>query len=126
MFHEVGRLWASRLDEPFPEVPGEVEGELVRLDTTVAGCVSTYLHGGGAIDSGRQNAIRSCHAELAGQVARLGYPSPHCTAFGYFLQRHKTSELIINDTPAQPLPPEELGSSRMHADRQVSAALAVR
>jgi hypothetical protein len=52
MFHEVDRLWDEHARAPFPEVPAADKLDLAHLDSTLAGCVSTYLHNGGAVGPG--------------------------------------------------------------------------
>jgi hypothetical protein len=47
MSREIGFLWGVHASAPFPEVPAADKGDLVYLDATIVGCISTYLHNGG-------------------------------------------------------------------------------
>jgi hypothetical protein len=97
MLHEISRLWAEHLCEPFPETPAETMGDLVYLDSTIAGCVSTYLSNDGETRPEHRDVLLTCLAELRGHLPQLGYPSTYYTAFRYFRRLHKLSELVIND-----------------------------
>ncbi|MET9896636.1 hypothetical protein ABZZ47_42010 [Streptomyces sp. NPDC006465] len=94
---EVGRLWAAHYRSPFPDVPAGSKGDLVELDTWLAGCVSTYLANDGDLDIGRQNVITKCLPNLRRHVAQLGYPWAYPQAFAYFRLLLKMTELIHHD-----------------------------
>jgi hypothetical protein len=95
--HAIGRLWAEHLREPFPETPAETKGDLVYLDSTIAGCVSTYLGRGGESGPGHKDILLNCLGDLRRHLPRLGYPMSYYTAFRYFLRLKELSELIVND-----------------------------
>ncbi|MFF4121849.1 hypothetical protein [Streptomyces sp. NPDC001714] len=97
MLGEVGRLWATHRRSPFPDVPAASKGDLVELDTWLAGCVSTYLANDGDLDRGRQNIMTKCLPRLRRYVAELGYPWAFPEAFAYFRLLLKMTELIHND-----------------------------
>ncbi|MFF8545040.1 hypothetical protein ACF060_32950 [Streptomyces werraensis] len=101
MLGEVGRLWATHRRSPFPDVPAGTKGDLVELDTWLAGCVSTYLANDGDLDQGRQNVITKCLPKLRRYVAQLGYPWSFPEAFAYFRLLLKMTELIHNDKAQQ-------------------------
>jgi hypothetical protein len=98
MFREIGLCWAGHLEGPFPEVPAADKGDLVYLDSTLAGCVSTYLRNGGVTGPGHRDILLGCLPELRGWIPRLGYPETYPEAFGYFRRLLRMIELIVNDT----------------------------
>ncbi|MEU9135173.1 hypothetical protein AB0D33_04225 [Streptomyces sp. NPDC048404] len=63
----VNRLWQEHLGTAFPTGlrGAELSGtDMVLLDATVAGCVSTWLNEGGALDRERYRILRDCVADL--------------------------------------------------------------
>ncbi|RAY10660.1 hypothetical protein DPM19_34460 [Actinomadura craniellae] len=105
-FHAVGLLWAEHAELPFPETPPADKGDLVYLDVTLAGCISTYIRNGGTAGPGHADILLSCLPELRRHLVRLGYPSPFSDAFTCFRRLLKMTELIVNDIS----PPTEFRS----------------
>ncbi|MEV0173137.1 hypothetical protein AB0I00_18710 [Streptomyces sp. NPDC050803] len=61
------RLWQQHLGAAFPaRLRGaELDGiDMVLLDATVAGCVSTWLNNGGFLDAERHRILRDCVQDL--------------------------------------------------------------
>ncbi|MEO3928882.1 hypothetical protein ABGB07_34255 [Micromonosporaceae bacterium B7E4] len=63
----VARLWDAHLQADFP---GHMRGadplgiDMVLLDATIAGCVSSWLHDRGSLDHGRRVILARCLAGL--------------------------------------------------------------
>ncbi len=60
-------LWQEHLREAFPAglrgaEPGGID--IVLLDATIAGCVSTRQNNGGSLDAQRHRILRDCVADL--------------------------------------------------------------
>ncbi|MEY9904870.1 hypothetical protein ABIA35_001086 [Catenulispora sp. MAP12-49] len=98
----VEHLWAQHRAAPFPETPAEFKGDLVYLDSTIAGCVSTYVGRGGMGAPGHRDILLACIPPLRLQLGRLGYPTDYYMAFGYFRRLGKLAQLVINDTADHP------------------------
>jgi len=63
----VARRWRDHLRAAFPAGLRGAERagvDLVLLDAYVAGCVSTWLNNGGALDTDRHRILRDCIADL--------------------------------------------------------------
>ena len=63
----VNRLWQEHLDAAFPAGLRGAEPagiDVVLLDATAAGCVSTWLSSGAALDGERHRILRDCVADL--------------------------------------------------------------
>ncbi|WP_326789994.1 hypothetical protein [Streptomyces sp. NBC_00151] len=78
----MNRLWQEHLDTAFPSGLRGAEPagiDMVLLDATAAGCVSTWLSNGGALDRERHRILRDCIADLdlflqlLDDAAELGY-----------------------------------------------------
>ena len=96
--HAVELLWAGHRAAPFPETPTEFKGDLVYLDSTIAGCVWTYVGRSGRATPGHRDILLACIPPLRTQLRHLGYPTDYYTAFGYFRRLGKLAQLVINDT----------------------------
>ncbi|MGN9821767.1 hypothetical protein ACTMUQ_41525 [Streptomyces sp. SD11] len=99
MFREIELLWAAHVEIPFPEVPHADKPDLVYLDSSIAGCISTYLGNGGSPGLGHRDILLNCLPEVDRQGAQLGYPTAFTQAFAYFRRLGKAAELVINDRP---------------------------
>lgn len=97
MLGEVDRLWAVHVRAPFPDVPSVDKGDLVELDTWLAGCISTYLANNGELDTGRRDLLVKGLPGLRRHVAKLGYPHTHPAGFASFRLLLKMTELIVHD-----------------------------
>ncbi|MFI0734607.1 hypothetical protein ACH4S9_37300 [Streptomyces sp. NPDC021225] len=63
----LARLWREHLSAPFPTGLRGAEPagiDVVLLDATIAGCVSTWQNNGGSLDAGRHRILRDCIADL--------------------------------------------------------------
>ncbi|WP_052442760.1 hypothetical protein [Streptacidiphilus neutrinimicus] len=96
MLGEVGRLWAPHAG-PFPSVPAAEKADLVELDATVAGCVSSYLGAGGALDAGRAALLWRVLPRLRGTTARWGLEPQRAAAYACFRRLGWMAELMLND-----------------------------
>ena len=70
----VAELWRAHAEAPFPSrlTSLDVAGaEMVTLDADVAGCVSTWLHNGGSVDSRRYDLLAAHERRLERVVAEL-------------------------------------------------------
>ncbi|MFB7619184.1 hypothetical protein [Kitasatospora sp. NPDC056181] len=94
---EVALLWAWHHPEPFPEVPPDEKPDLVYLDLTVAGCVSTYLGNGGIPGQGHPDILRTCLPELRAAVALLGRSAEYHEGLTAFRRLLTMAELILAD-----------------------------
>ncbi|MEV0271446.1 hypothetical protein AB0H43_21930 [Hamadaea sp. NPDC050747] len=94
--HTVENVWTDHRTAPFPPVPPAQKGDLVLLDATVAGHISTYLHNG-QLDPPSAHALLRCLTGLHKALRLLGYPSGHHGAFQYFRRLLKMSEMVVND-----------------------------
>ncbi|WP_328491547.1 hypothetical protein OHS59_01515 [Streptomyces sp. NBC_00414] len=99
MFREVELFWAAHAKIPFPEVPHADKPDLVHLDSSIAGCISTYLGNGGSAGPGHRDILLNCLPELDRRCAQLGYPTTFTEAFAYFRRLGKAAELVVNDRP---------------------------
>jgi len=97
VLHTIGPLWKAHLAEPFPEMPSESKASFVYLDTTIAGCVSTYLSNGGTLDRGNRRLLIACLDAARDLLPSLGYPTDYHTAYSYFGRLHKVAALVISD-----------------------------
>ncbi len=64
---QVEQLWDAHVRTPFPSAlrGAEIAGiDMVLLDASTAGCVTSWLSGAGRLDARRRTAIASCLAEL--------------------------------------------------------------
>lgn len=95
----VEQLWEAHRGEPFPETPTEIRGDLVYLDETIAGCVSSYLNSGGEAGPSHRDLLPACIAGLNKQIRQLGYPRSYSVAFRYFLRLHKLADLVLSEAP---------------------------
>jgi hypothetical protein len=58
MHRTVEVLWAQHERLPFPEVPPADKADLVMLDSTIAGCIWTYLRRGGELHPDHRDILR--------------------------------------------------------------------
>jgi hypothetical protein len=90
---EIDSLRREHCAAPFREgVAGaEIDGIcVVSLDTITAGCVATFLSGGGSLDAERIAVLASCHPELLIVLANLnGQPKR------YFVRLEKLASMIL-------------------------------
>lgn len=99
MFRTVEQLWEAHRSEPFPEMPAGAEGDLVSLEATIAGCISSYLNRGGEAGPGRSDVLLTCLAASRKELENLEFPrTGYHLAFRYFRRLHKIAELVLNDT----------------------------
>ncbi|MEV0535566.1 hypothetical protein [Kitasatospora sp. NPDC050463] len=94
---EVALLWAWHHPGPFPEVPFDDKLDLVYLDLTVAGCVSTYLGNGGRPGRDHSDVLRTCLPELRAAVALLGRSAQYREGLAAFRRLLAMAELILAD-----------------------------
>ncbi|MGW3353737.1 hypothetical protein ACWDA3_61630 [Nonomuraea rubra] len=97
MLLTVDHLWGAHLRDPFPDTPAEIKGDLVYLDSTIAGCISTYLSNDGEAGPGHRDILRTALTDLDRYLRQLGYPTNYYLGFQYFRRLRKATELIIND-----------------------------
>lgn len=71
----VEHLWAQHRAAPFPQTPAAFKGDLVYLDSTITGCISTYVSHGGRAAVGHREILLACIAPLGAQLRHLGYPA---------------------------------------------------
>jgi hypothetical protein len=90
-------LWTAHLAEPFPDTPPGTKGDFVYLDSTIAGCVSTYLGAGGEVDRGRRRVLVACLGLLDDQLPLVGFSKDHYMAFRYFRRLRKLAMLVVSD-----------------------------
>ena len=77
-FASIEQLWRVHVSRPFPRALAgeEIEGQdLVLLDSSAAGCISTFVGGCGAhsLDAGRLRVLGDCVQSLA----RISSQLPH-------------------------------------------------
>ncbi|MEU6432250.1 GNAT family N-acetyltransferase [Microbispora sp. NPDC046973] len=91
----VKALWEEHVRAPFPdEVPPADHGDLVELDSTVAGVIWTYLRRNGNLHPDHRGLLRDCLAGLRGlSLAGRG----HIGASLAFTRVRKMAELIAHD-----------------------------
>ena len=110
--HVVESAWADHRTAPFPPVPPAVKADLVLLDATATGHVSTYVRNGGRLPADPAGALLRCLPGLRGSLRALGYPGGYHRAFTYFYRLLKMAEMVANDVlpldigvPTRPDPP---------------------
>jgi len=73
-YEEIKELWPEFVSLPFPEhlVDAEVPGIcLVTLDTFTAGCIDSYIDGGGLLEEGKINILKESRKDLQVVVENL-------------------------------------------------------
>lgn len=69
---EITRLWEQHLEAAFPDKLRSMEidgGDAVTLDSTVAGCVQTFIAKQGKLDLWRTSTLGLCYGELPRWIA---------------------------------------------------------
>lgn len=97
MLREVGILWDRHATDPCPDVPTSVRHDLLELNATLAGCVSTYLRNDGTLGSGHKATLLGCLRKLRRHLHHPGYLSSVQDAFGYYSRLFNVAELVLND-----------------------------
>ena len=94
-FASIQQLWKGHMNRPFPRplAGEEIDGcDLGLLDSTAAGCISTFLGGGGAqsLDTRRLRVLDEC----AQSLSRIGpqLPAEHRL---YFDTLREISERVV-------------------------------
>jgi hypothetical protein len=94
-------VWKAHRDAAFPGRlrSADIAGvDIVMLDADVAGCVSSWLDNGGAIDDRRWDILASCERDLERVVPQLsGYEADYC-------QRLLDMTAVILSAPRLPSP----------------------
>ena len=88
----LNKLWVQHEVAPFPAVGYglEVAGhDVVTLDSTTAGCISTFLESC-TLDQGRRSILGLCYRDLA-----LVVPQIEGDAREYFERLHKMAGLVL-------------------------------
>jgi hypothetical protein len=94
-FESIQQLWKTHLSRPFPSAltGQEVDGEdLVLIDSSAAGCISTFLVSGGVhqLDPRRMQVLSDCLRSLSRICPQL--PDEHRV---YFDTLREISERVI-------------------------------
>ena len=94
-FESIQQLWKEHMSRPFPRglAGEEIDGEcLALLDTSAAGCISTFLSGNSAtsLDAGRLQVLTDCAQSLSRIYLQL--PDEHRA---YFDSLREISERVI-------------------------------
>ncbi|MFG1827779.1 GNAT family N-acetyltransferase [Microbispora bryophytorum] len=94
--HAVTALWEEHTRLSFPgEVPPADHGDLVELDSTIAGVIWTYLRRNGNLHPDHRGLLRDCLARLRDlRLAERGYIGASVA----FLRVEKMAELIAHDS----------------------------
>jgi hypothetical protein len=94
---QIAELWHEHLSAVFPEEAYRRHGhdiDLVELDATVAGCVSSFLENDGLLDDTSTAALKSCLAVLNGLLSEL---APQTRS--YFAHLARMAELVERNLP---------------------------
>ena len=90
---QIRQLWKEHL-RPFPRslAGHEVDSiDLVLLDSTIAGCVSTFL-ARGTLDLWRTAVLGLCYQDV-----RIVYPILNMEGSAYFWQLERMAELVLKE-----------------------------
>lgn len=70
---EISELWEAFRKLPFPEafVEDATAGDLVTIDSFVAGCIDTFLHDNGTLDPVRIDVLIKCEEQLMAALPQL-------------------------------------------------------
>ncbi|WP_346177237.1 hypothetical protein [Streptomyces cuspidosporus] len=97
---DVARLWQEHLLAAFPaDLRGaELAGvDMVLLDASIAGCVSTWKDNGGVLDRERQRLLDNCIADLDQVMPLLNDAEDIC-----YYRRLRQLARLVSDTGPQP------------------------
>jgi hypothetical protein len=93
---EIEKLWQFHLASSFPEdvVGKDIEGkDLVSLDTSVAGCIMSFIDDYGSLKKGKRAVLLKCRESLQRVVPHL-----KGEANSYFSRLLKMSELALEES----------------------------
>ncbi|MFE2336337.1 hypothetical protein [Streptomyces coelicoflavus] len=86
-------LWQEHHDAEFPANLRGVEVEdidMVLLDADTAGCASTWINNGGALDPQRRRILQTCVENLGRVIPQISDPSGH----QYYQRLHQLALLV--------------------------------
>lgn len=92
---KITKMWNEFLKIPFPDNLAEMETtrfELLDIDFSMGGCISTYVENEGKLDVLKINIIRKCMKEL-----NLLIPKMNEEYKEYFSNLHKLGYLIVEE-----------------------------
>lgn len=87
--NELSDLWDIHQNAAWPESLGTLEGELMMLDTVIAGCVMYFLEEE-QLDAQRVGILQDSLSDLDQLLPELSAP-----AFGYFERLRKVASTVL-------------------------------
>lgn len=86
----IASTWKDHCAAGWPEFSSPHQGQLMTLDTVIAGCVVFYLDSPEGLDHQRMAIIQDCVGDLEELTAELDSESQ-----GYFVRLRRLGELLL-------------------------------
>lgn len=90
----IKKLWRDYIKTPYPHEGHVDDLELEILDTTTAGCISTFISNNGMLDHNKIEILQKCISELDSKIGDI--PEP---ARNHFIQLHSLGEVVLRELP---------------------------